>query len=65
MADVLSGEVLVTGGTDCPPGLPNVETTEVASGMALVMEDDVPPEAPRVVAGLAGAVHSSMFVIVT
>lgn len=34
--------------------------------MALVMEDDVPPEAPRVVSALTGgAVHSSMFVIVT
>lgn len=65
MADVLSGELLVTGDIDCPPGLPNVETVEVASRMALVMEDDVPPEAPRVVSALAGAVHSSMFVIVT
>lgn len=33
--------------------------------MALVMEDDVPPEAPRVVSALTGAIHSSMFVIVT
>lgn len=30
MADVLSGELLVTGDIDCPPGLPNVETIEVA-----------------------------------
>lgn len=30
MADVVSGQVLVTGDINCPPGLPNVETTEVA-----------------------------------
>lgn len=33
--------------------------------MALVMENDVPPEVPRVVSELTGAVHISVFVIVT